>query len=218
MKKAVLFDLDGTLVDTIVDLGATIDKIMIHYGVAPHYTHADYKKMVGDGVAVLFERALVGIDVVAEEETIGRLFNEIYSQTLFNHASVYEGIEELLNWLREQGYALAVVSNKPNENTLQTIHHFFAPGTFDCIVGQVAGVPRKPDPAQVNVALSRMRVEAENAVFIGDSNTDIMTAAASNLISIGVDWGFRGEKELLAQGADYIAYTPSDIKKILTKL
>lgn len=221
MIKAVLFDLDGTLVNTIVDLGAAVDHVLKGFGISSDYTEADYKQMVGNGAMVLLERAFHGVGralTPTQKEAAYVSFIEIYSRVLFAHTAPYEGITELLRCLRQSGRRLAVITNKPDANARQMADHLFLPGLFDFIAGQRVGVPIKPDPAQVHLALNRFNVSKENAVYIGDSNTDIQTARNAGLVSIGVDWGFRGAAELRREGADYIAYHPSEIQTILRKL
>lgn len=219
MKKGVLFDLDGTLIDTIVDLGRTVDKIMLHYGIVSDYTYDDYRYMVGNGAKMLVKRALgdKGVDVDGEMDNIYKMFTELYSTMLFDNAKLYDGIDELIKYLKKEGYLIAVVTNKPEVNAKQIIDHFFAPDTFVCVSGQREGVPVKPDPAQVVYALEKMGITKDEAVFVGDSNTDIETAKNSGIVSIGVDWGFRGHEELEKAGADFIAYKSEDIKNFLKK-
>lgn len=218
MIKAVVFDLDGTLIDTITDLGNAVDKIMLHYGIISSYNSEDYKQMVGDGAKVLMERALDGVDLEIEGDNVSAMFKEIYGKTLFNNSKPYDGIIELVNTLKTQGFRLAVVTNKPDVNAHQMVNHFFSAGTFDIISGQQDGVPTKPHPAQVEKALASMGVANTQTIFVGDSNTDIKTAKNSKMLSIGVDWGFRGEKELIKEGADFIAYESSDILSIIEKI
>lgn len=221
MVKAVFFDLDGTLVNTVVDLGAAVHAVLKEHGIAPAFTEADYKQMVGNGAMALLERAFQGAGqplAADQKPAVLTRFKAIYSSMLFDHTAPYEGIRDLLGWLKAQGYLLAVITNKPNANAQQMVRHYFAKGTFDYVSGQQEGIPAKPDPAQVNLALGQMELRKKDAVYIGDSDTDIQTAQNAGLISIGADWGFRGEKELLREGANYIAYHPFDIQKILQKL
>lgn len=218
MIKSVIFDLDGTLVDTITDLGNAVDKIMLHYGIVSSYTADDYKQMVGDGAKVLMERALKGVDLDAENDNVAKMFKDIYGKTLFNNSKPYDGIMEVVKTLKEKGFKLAVVSNKPDVNAQQMVNHFFSVGTFDIISGQQDGVPTKPHPAQVEKALSAMGSTNDETVFVGDSNTDIKTAKNAKMTSIGVNWGFRGEEELLKEGANFIAHESFDILSIIEKI
>lgn len=220
MIKAVFFDLDGTLVNTIVDLGAAVTQIMKEQGAAVSYTDADYKLMVGNGAKRLVERAFhgAGLPMPADPTPFYNRFREIYSQTLFDHASLYDGIAELLSWLKQSGYLLAVITNKPEHHAGLMVRHMFGDNLFDFVAGQREGVAVKPDPGQVLLACSELGLSANEVVFVGDSNIDIQTARNAGAASIGVDWGFRGETELRREGADYIAYHASDIQKILQKL
>lgn len=218
MIKAVIFDLDGTLVDTIVDIGRTVEAIMLHYGIKSAYTENDYKKMVGNGPRALFEQALDGIDLNIEGEKVSAMFKDIYGKLLFDNSKPYDGIMELLDSLKKDKIKLAVLSNKPDVNAQQMVNHFFEKGTFDVVSGSCEGMPTKPAPAIVFKALKSMNLCADQAVFVGDSNTDIETAKNSKMLSIGVDWGFRGEKELIATGADFIAYESKDIMSIINNI
>lgn len=221
MIKAVFFDLDGTLINTVADLGAAVDFVLKKYGLVPRYSEEDYKQMVGNGALVLLERAFSGLGYPLsgdEKKKALEAFKAQYSKCLFDQTALYDGIGNLLKWLGENGYKTAVITNKPDENARQMLKHYFASDAFAFIAGQREGVPIKPNPANVDFALAALHLYRDEVVYIGDSNTDIQTAKNAGIISIGAAWGFRGEEELRKEGADYIAQTPGDVIPILTSL
>lgn len=221
MIKAVFFDLDGTLVNTIADLGGTVDQLLSEWGIVSPYQEADYKQMVGDGARVLLRRAFYGVHAAlneADEETAVSRFKTLYSRAQFNHTTPYDEILKLLKQLKQQGLFLAVITNKPNENAQQMVNHYFSCGCFDFIAGQREGVPIKPNPSQVFAAMQHLAVAQDEVVYVGDSNTDVQTAIRAGILSIGAAWGFRGEEELKREGANYVAGHPLEVLKIIEKL
>lgn len=213
--NTVLFDLDGTLVDTICDLGAAAAYTMDTYGLKSGYTHEDYKLMVGNGVYKLMERAFAGR--IPEEELPAALavFKEYYNAHLLDCSAAYPGIVKLLKHLKADGFRLAVVTNKPDDSAKKIVSALFEPGLIDCVSGQRPELPAKPAPAQVRYALAQLGVNFSDCVFVGDSKTDIETAQNCAVPGIGVLWGFRGKEELIAAGADFVADSPKTLEKIL---
>lgn len=217
MLKCAIFDLDGTLLNTIEDLAIATNYALRENGFPEHEVEA-YKKFVGDGVFKLVERALPK-DKGEDKNLVSKVlksFDEYYKEHMLDKTKPYENMEKVLDALKEKGISLAVVSNKPDEFAGDIVRRFFG-DRFDIIFGHRKGYLTKPDPASVNEVINYLKVSKEETIYIGDSNVDIKTAKNAKVKSIGVTWGFRGEKELVEEGADFIARKPEDILNIVIK-
>ncbi|HEY9594234.1 MAG TPA: HAD family hydrolase, partial [Spirochaetia bacterium] len=191
---AVLFDLDGTLLDTIEDLGDSMNAVLTRLGY-PTHDMAAYKLFVGDGVTNLVRRA-VPEEVRRNEEAVQRIVPQMrdeYAKRLWDKTHAYEGIAELLAELRARGVKMAVLSNKPHPATVEVIGHYFPAGTFDTVLGARPGVPIKPDPGAVREVCRLLGKGPEDFLYLGDTNTDMKTARAAGMFAVGVLWGFRTE-------------------------
>ena len=212
--KLVIFDLDGTLLDSIDDLAASTNHALQLHGY-PQHERAAYRYFVGNGVRKLIERALP--EDARQADNINRLLQDFlaYYQT---HKTVYtrpyQGIPETLAQLHTAGIQLAVASNKYHQGTLELIHHYFGEKLFSIVLGQREGIPVKPDPAIVHDILTQTALPASRTLYVGDSGVDMQTAINSRLTSIGVTWGFRPRTELEANSADYIINSPSELLPI----
>ena len=215
MITTLLFDLDGTLVNTIDDLANAVDYTLNQYNISSNYTVDDYKMMVGNGVSKLVERAFNGR--IDDNEIVNALtvFKKRYNETLLCCSKPYDGIVEMIHSLSELGFNIAVVTNKPQDSAQIIINKFFNDNEIHLVVGQRDKIPCKPNPDQVNIAKEFFNVDSENCIFIGDSKTDIETAINSNMKSIGVLWGFRQKNELLCAKADYILQTVKELNIFL---
>ncbi|MDE5743534.1 MAG: HAD family hydrolase [Bacteroidales bacterium] len=214
--RLVIFDLDGTLVDTLADLAAAMNVVLSRLGYPPHPV-ADYRFKVGNGVAKLVERSLPEAarqqpPVVADAL---QRFLDYYNRHDMDATAPYDGIPELLLHLKARGLQLAVASNKPHAAAVEIVHHYFGQDLFDCIYGQRPGAPVKPDPAIVHDILRTLGVSAGQTLYVGDSAVDMETARRSGIPSVGVLWGFRPEAELREAGARYLVSSPSDILNYL---
>jgi phosphoglycolate phosphatase len=213
--EAVLFDLDGTLLDTLDDIADCANKVLEMNGWPLHDVEA-YKYFVGGGAAVLVRR-IVPEDVTSPEEL--RKFEKAYSELYGKHSTdktrPYAGIPELLAVLKERGIKSAVVSNKPDAPTQQTVEHFFGKGAFDFVIGNRPGLPLKPDPAIVLLAAESIGAEPNRCLYVGDTGSDMMTARASGCAAVGVTWGFRKENELLDGGAEFLIDSPEELLSLL---
>lgn len=218
MIKLVIFDLDGTLLDTIGDLSAACDAVLSARRL-PRHTWDGYRRMVGNGIRRLVERALpesMRDDVTIE--SVREQFVEYYIDHIDVHTRPYDGIAEVVGQLAERGVRLAVVSNKFQAGTEKLIRRFFGDTEFLAVYGQREGVPLKPDP-QADLEIMRMaEADASEVLHIGDSSVDIATAKAAGVRSVGVVWGFRPREEIVAAGADFVAESAADILKIVEKL
>ena len=214
MYKVVIFDLDGTLLNTIDDLANACNYALDTLSFPTHEVE-EYKAFVGDGRYKLIERILP--EKYRETEIINKvlaLFDEYYEVHMLDMTKPYDGIIELLDNLIEMNLRLAVVSNKPHEFTIKVVKNFFN-DRFKVIFGHRPNVPTKPDPATVFDVMKSFDVKPEECIYIGDSNVDIKTARNAGVKSIGVTWGFRSREELQAEGADTIVSNVSELKKII---
>ena len=213
MKKTVIFDLDGTLLDSIEDIASSMNKVLESLQLPTHKIE-DYKHFVGGGVDILVENALSNQSKEIKDEVIKR-FKIEYDGKLHSKTLPYDGIYELLDELKKLDINLAVLSNKPHEFTVSYVNHFFKNYNFKEIHGQKKDVPKKPDPKAALYIVKCLDSSCENTYFIGDTKIDMQTAKNANMTAIGVLWGFRDEKELRDFGADFIVSNPLEILKIL---
>ncbi|MGN1245225.1 MAG: HAD family hydrolase [Muribaculaceae bacterium] len=215
MKKLAIFDLDGTLLNTIEDLGHAANHALEAHGF-PTHSIASYPFFVGNGVRRLIERVLP--EDARTEATIDRLlvtFKEYYNDHNTDFTKPYDGITELLNHLTSRGVAIAVASNKYQAATAKLIAHFFPGLSFVAVEGQKEGVPVKPDPSIVFEILAKAKTPKADTIYIGDSGVDMETARRACVDSVGVTWGFRPEKELVENHADTIVNSPADIENLV---
>ena len=219
MKKLVIFDLDGTLLNTIGDLADAVDYVMRSRNL-PEHTNAEYRQMVGGGIKRLVERALpeeLSKNEQYVEECVTQ-FRRYYVDNIDRHTIPYEGIPELLRTLHNEGVMLAVASNKFQHGTDRLVAKFFGDIEFIAIEGNREGAPLKPDPAIIHNILCKAGVEQCDAVMVGDSGIDIRTAAAANIDSIGVSWGFRFAEELYDAGAKIVVTTSEELEQAIRQM
>lgn len=212
MKKYVIFDLDGTLLNTIADLGNACNYALQQAGFSTHPLSA-YNYMVGNGVRKLLERAEpdAGPDTI---DTLLKYFREYYDDHCMDMTKPYPGIPELLMDLRDRDIALAVTSNKYQAAVEKIIGHYFGDIRFACVLGEDGERPRKPDPSIVFEALNIHPTPKKEVLYVGDSAVDMETARRACLESCGVTWGFRPVSELQSAYADNIVSKPSEILDI----
>lgn len=210
---AVLFDLDGTLVDSLADIAAAANDVLGELGHPIHPLDA-YRRLVGDGARELLRRALPEHAQGALDDALAR-YRERYRERLLERTRPYPGIAELVGDLRDAGIPCAVVTNKPHELACRLVEALFAPGSFVEVVGQRDGVPHKPDPTGALGVVRRLGVAPGSAWFVGDSATDVRTARAGGMIAVGVLWGFRPRSELVESGARHLVSSPEDIARLV---
>ena len=211
----VIFDLDGTLLDTIGDLAVACNAVLGVRGL-PQHTYEEYCHFVGNGILRLVERALP--EPLRTPETVAAVradFVKYYTEHIDAHTRPYDGIPELLAELARRGVALAVASNKFQAGTEKLVGLFFHGVTFAAVLGQRPGVPLKPSPAGVEEILARTGTAREEVLYVGDSGVDIETAAAAGVRSAGVTWGFRDRAELIAAGARHLVDRPGELLELL---
>jgi phosphoglycolate phosphatase len=213
--KAVLFDLDGTLLDTLSDIGAAVNRILAGKGFPAHELDV-YRYFVGDGSAMLINRALpkekrtddiIRTCLAAYLEDYGRNWNVM--------TKPYEGIPEMLDALNDRGVKMAILSNKNHELTKRCVTELLSNWNFEVVIGQRNGVPPKPDPAGALEVAKRLNLPPADFLYMGDSGVDMKTAVASGMFPVGVLWGFRSMGELRDNGSLALIDRPSEILGLL---
>lgn len=219
--KTLLFDLDGTLIDTIADLADATETVLHELGRgdgtdAPIYSFEQYRRFVGNGGRKLIERAMGEGTSTEEIDAAYARFLEIYDRHYCVKTAPYDGILALLDELKARGYQLGIVTNKPEPQARKLAAFFFSDYPIGCVYGgSVPGRPHKPDPQVVQLALRDLDAKPESTLFIGDSDVDIHTGHNAGLVAAGVTWGFRGVEELQKAGADILIDHPSELLQYL---
>lgn len=216
MVRCCIFDLDGTLLNTVRALQITTNLLLEHFGYPP-VEEDKVKRFVGEGYKLLVERALLDAgdkELVHYEEGL-TVYLEEFAKHSMDEVKPYEGIRELLEGLKQRGIRLAVLSNKPHERTVENIEGIFGKGYFDVVAGEQPEIPRKPDPAGVYRILEQLSVTAEACMYLGDTATDMQTGLGAGLLTVGVSWGFRDRRELEAFGPRQVIDQPGEVFGIL---
>ena len=215
MKKLAIFDLDGTLLNTIADLAAATNYALSQQGYPTHETEA-YFYFVGNGINKLFERALPEGKKSQENVLKTRsLFVPYYDIHNADFSIPYDGIQDLLTALQNKGMLLAVASNKYDAATKKLINQYFPNIKFTAVFGQRDEVPTKPNPAVVNEIIQLAKVSKDEVVYIGDSGVDMQTGKNAEVCTVGVSWGFRPKSELEPFHPDYIADNRAELQQYL---
>lgn len=221
-KRIAIFDLDGTLSDSIASMRYSGNEALSEFGLAP-FEDKDYKYFVGDGAANLVKRMLLAsgdLNLTLYEKMLQR-YKEIFAKHCMDGVRPYEGIRELLRALKEKGLCLAVLSNKPHAESVRVVETLFGKGVFDVIQGQEEDLPIKPDPHGVFRILERLERQTgqgflpENALYLGDTGTDMQTGRNAGAYTVGALWGFREQEELLEFGADELISKPMELMHAL---
>ena len=214
-NRLAIFDLDGTLLDTIGDLSEACNYMLGLRGLGLH-TREEYARMVGNGILNLVKRALpeeLRTDdyVMAARED----FLAYYTANIDRYTVPYEGIREVLHTLQERGWQMAVASNKFDEGTKTLVKNIFPEVNFGAVYGNREGFPLKPDKALLDIIIKECGASVETTVMVGDSGVDMQTAKNAGVRSIGCSWGFRPRTELEEQGADVIVNKPLELLQAL---
>jgi phosphoglycolate phosphatase len=212
--EAAIFDLDGTLLDTLEDIAYSANFALRSCGKEPIELER-YKFLVGEGAKRLMSEAL---GEEKDEELAKKLleaFKSDYALRWKKNSKPYEGIEEMLKSLNKNGFKMAVLSNKPEEFVKECVRYFFDEEMFEYIGGEHDRFPRKPDPSGAYEALKYLKVDPDRVCFIGDTKIDMLTAKNSNLDGFGVSWGFRSKEELLNHGAKKVFDTALELEEYL---
>lgn len=216
----VLFDLDGTLIDTIEDLAWASEQVLTEWGRgnadgSPVHSREAYYHFVGNGIRKLVERAFEGSLSEAELDKAYERFVEVYAGHIDVKTAPYEGIVPLLDALKAKGIRMGVVTNKAEAQARYLANKFFAEYGMLCVYGSVPERPNKPHPQVVEQALRDCDADVQHTVFMGDSDVDVETAHNAGLLCCGACWGFRGEEELRKAGAEVLLKTPMDLLAVL---
>lgn len=232
MKKAVIFDLDGTLADTLESIAWCVNRTLQDMGLPAIAGQETFKQLVGNGARVLMARALrmagdipgpedaqsdvdgIVVGTVRMEEAMER-YTRYFEKGCMYRVRPYAGIGSLLKRLKEQGVRIAVCSNKPHANAVYVVESLFGKDYFDVVQGQLPGVPKKPAPDGVFMILEKLGLHQEDVLYVGDSGVDMDTGRAAGLKTAGVLWGFRGREELEGHGADVLVEDPGQLAECL---
>ncbi len=213
--NAVIFDLDGTLLDTLQDLADSTNAVLTRHGY-PRRATCEFRTIVGDGIQKQVLRALP--EGERKEATATRLLPEVrqeYARRWKATTHPYPGAPELLDALSERGSPMAVLSNKPDDFTQKVVGELLGQWDFQVVRGALAGVPLKPDPAAALAVACELGLPPERIAYVGDTNTDMQTAVAAGMYAVGALWGFRDAAELRANGADDLIEEPLDLLPLL---
>jgi phosphoglycolate phosphatase len=215
--RATIFDLDGTLLDTLDDIADAANRVLAARGF-PTHPNPDYRTLIGEGVVKLIlkalpethhDEAMVKACVVA--------YGQQYERTWNIQTRPYAGVPEMLDTLAARGMKLAVLSNKPDHFTQRCVGELLTKWAFDVVLGASDSFPRKPDPASAIEIARRLGVPPAECLFVGDSGIDMQTARAAHMYPVGALWGFRGQEELLKEGARLLIHKPSDLLDFLAR-
>lgn len=217
--RAVIFDLDGTLLDTLADLADSANAVLASRGHETIPTE-EYKELIGDGMAKLVERAIPEAAEPSEEELEAALidFQSEYARRWNAKTHLYSGIAELLNELVSLDIKLGVLSNKKHEFTVKCVDEFLAPWPWGTVLGHREGIEKKPDPAGAFDAAKALDVSPDSCLYVGDSGVDMHTAVRAGMIPVGVLWGFRDSAELRGMGAEHLIGQPGELLELLESI
>lgn len=213
-----IFDLDGTLTDTLSTIAHFGNEALTAHGLKPFETER-YKSFVGDGMDVLIHRMLAAQNADSENAflAVRKTYDDAYKKDVLYDTRIYEGIPEALSILKKRGDKLAVLSNKPHHVVIPIVDTLFGKDLFNLVRGQTADMPKKPAPDGALFLCGALGFPPNQTVFIGDTNVDIMTGKNAGMKTIGVLWGFRGKQELEKAGADRIISAPQELTNIKSK-
>ena len=214
--KAAIFDLDGTLTESLESIAYTVNKVLQELGLKEIELER-FKTMVGDGAKVLIEKALSyrGIDDAAKCEEVYARYLEVFEEGCTYKLRECSGMTALVKELKAGGIKLAVLSNKPDKMTRKCVHAVFGQDIFDEVRGQREGVKKKPDPKAALEIAELFGVRPEECIYLGDTNTDMQTGKNAGMFTIGVLWGFRDKQELIDNHADAIVSKPEEVLKLV---
>jgi len=214
--KAVIFDLDGTLVNSLEDLADSANEALCKYGYRTHPIEA-YKMFIGNGVRQLIKNA---VPDDTSGEVIDRVladYRVIYNRNYIKKTKPYEGIPEMLNILRNIGIKMAVCSNKPHKPTIEIVKKLLGIDNFKVVFGEREGIPRKPDPSALLEAAEIMGVSPSEVIYLGDSGGDMVAAKNAGMYAAGALWGFRSREELEENGAQVLLTKPLDLVDLIAR-
>jgi phosphoglycolate phosphatase len=215
--RAVVFDMDGTLLDTLEDLADSLNRVLKDRGLPTHPTKA-FRYFVGNGSAMIVRRALppeMRNDALTED--LLKVFLEVYNRNWNRKTRPYNGVSDLLDALTEKGIEMAVLTNKPQEFAELCVQEFLSKWKFTAVIGQRDGFPLKPDPAGAREIARRLNIAPKEFLYLGDSDADMKTAVRAEMFPVGALWGFRSESELIESGAAEVVHRPVELLKFLRR-
>lgn len=212
--KAVIFDLDGTLLNTLNDIVGSLNKVLRDFKFNTH-SYDDYKYYVGNGAKILIDRVVPKDTSETLKEDILKRYLSTYEEHQYDKTCVYEGIEDLLFKLNKLEISISVLSNKPHNATVSVISHYFRMIEFQCVFGQRPGIPIKPDKTSAIEISKIIGISPSEIIYLGDSDVDMKTAVSSGMFPVGALWGFRTKLELLENGAKKVIDHPLDLLEII---
>jgi phosphoglycolate phosphatase len=215
MYKACIFDLDGTLTDSIDSIAYSANRAIQEFGLKPN-SKEDYKRFAGDGVDKLLERSLIAAGDTKLEffDQVKQKYRELFEKDCMYMVKPYDGIVEVLKELKDKNIKIAVLSNKPHNRTVDVVEAVFGKDYFDIIMGQSRHINRKPSPDGALIIADEFGLLTNECIYIGDTNTDMITGKSANMFTVGVTWGFRERQELEEHNADYIIDSPLELLEI----
>lgn len=218
MIKACIFDLDGTLADTVESIAYSANCALEFFGL-PAQSVSDYKKYAGDGADELLKRCLqaAGDTKLQYYEQMKEKYKELFRERCMYHVIPYEGILQMLEVLKEHQLKLGVLSNKPHDRAVEVVEELFGKNFFDAVMGQSLEIERKPSPMGALMLAEKFGVPAEECLYVGDTDTDMKTGKSAGMFTVGVEWGFRTRAELEENHADAVIKTPQEIMGFLTQ-
>ena len=218
ITKLCIFDLDGTVLDTAPSIAHFGNLALEAHGIEP-IDEKEYKYFAGDGAKILIKRMLTYRSCYSEElhASVFKTYNEMYNADVTCKTAIFDGLKEVLDRLKAHGYRFAIVSNKPDFAAKTVATALYGEGYFDRIIGQKEGSALKPNPGEVFAVMKELGADAENCIYVGDTDTDMKTGKNANLYTVGVLWGFRGREELEKTGADAIVVTPEELYQAIVK-
>ncbi len=215
MIKACIFDLDGTLADTVCSMSHVANQVMRSLGLK-ELPDENFKYYSGEGASVLIQRCLrdAGDPGLLHFEEAETMYRKLFNEDPLYQVAAYKEMPETLAWMKKRNLFLAVCTNKPDKAARKVVHALYG-NVFDCILGQKPEIERKPSPQGALLIAGEFHVKPEECLYVGDTATDIRTGLSAGMRTVGALWGFRTEEELREAGAVLLAETPPDLKKMV---
>ncbi len=214
MNKAVIFDLDGTLIDSLPDIVDNLNIMLKHYGY-PLVNISETMPRIGYGARHLVKKSIpVEISEIELDERLA-YYNKFYTESGSPKTGLFDGVSDVLKQLKSRGYKLAILTNKPHETTLNVYDSYLKDFGFDMVIGASDKIKHKPNPDAVLKIMSELGIDGENAYFVGDGETDVTTAINAKIASIAVLWGYRNKSQLQEAGAIVFANVPADLLNLV---